>query len=61
MFRLGTRKQEPVTDTVAPEVYPADDHALHLADEACARCGRPIKPNEEARRRASGDCVHLSC
>lgn len=52
-------------DTVAPEVYPtdptADDHALHLAGQTCARCGGEIKPTDEARRTANGECVHCIC
>jgi len=70
-MRLRTRAQRAATETVAPDVYPADpadlaepdssDHAFHVGDQDCARCGRPITAKDEARRNASGDCVHLCC
>ena len=50
MVRLRNRSQDTAADT-APEVYPQDtdvaDHALHLPDETCARCNKPIKPTEK--------------
>jgi hypothetical protein len=66
-MRLRSRRSE--ADTVAPEVYPIEtedvgqmpDHALHLDNEMCARCARPITPHDEARRTAKGEFVHLSC
>lgn len=66
-MRLRTRRRDP--DTVAPDVYPTEyaaedagiDHGLHVTDEICARCGRAIKASDEARRTATGNCVHLSC
>jgi hypothetical protein len=69
---LGTRKAADP----APDVYPAEplkqhgdpladgalnDHGLHVEDAVCKRCNRPIRPSDEARRTASGDCVHLCC
>jgi hypothetical protein len=66
MVRLRSRRQQQAdADTIAPDVYPAaprpDDHGLHLSDEVCARCHRPISPDDEARRTATGGCVHLNC
>src|SRR3954469_25662028 len=61
-MRIARRKP---AETIAPEVYPTDaapdDHGLHVSDETCARCGRDIRPGDEARRTATGSCVHLSC
>lgn len=67
-MRLKSRRQRD-TDTIAPDVYPTeaamdagiDDHGLHVSDETCARCGRLIRPTDEARRTATGACVHLAC
>ena len=67
MVRLRNRQKtpSPVAETTAPDVYPsgaaADDHGFHVSDETCARCGRPIRPTDEARRTATGGCAHLSC
>jgi hypothetical protein len=64
MVRLRRRQQEPIADATAPGVYPVDaagDHGLHLSDETCARCGEAILPTDEARRTATGGCVHLNC
>ena len=67
MVSLRSHK-EPAAETTAPEVYPTEgateelnDHGLHVDDQTCARCGREIKPTDDARRTAKGDCVHLSC
>ena len=67
MISIRSKKRAAATaaDDPAPEVYPGgeavDDHALHLDGQTCARCGRDIKPTDEARRTANGDCVHLAC
>jgi hypothetical protein len=69
MVRLRHRQQQPTQTqapmTPSPDVYPiepaSDDHGLHVTDETCARCGRAIGPTDEARRTASGGCVHLCC
>jgi hypothetical protein len=65
MFRTRAKAAAAVEDA-APDVYPTEDagfgsHALHQADTTCARCNRPLKENDEARRRAGGDYVHLCC
>ncbi len=65
MISIRSKKPAAAASTPAPEVYPGneagDDHALHLDGETCARCGREIKPTDEARRTAAGDCVHIAC
>jgi hypothetical protein len=65
MVRLRNRQKSPPTETTAPDIYPTDpaagDHGFHVTDESCARCGRAILPTDEARRTATGGCVHLSC
>ena len=67
MVRLRHRQKSPapIAHTTAPDVYPVDippdDHGLHLTDETCARCGRAILETDDARRTATGDCVHMSC
>jgi hypothetical protein len=69
MFRTGTRAETKAAEgAIAPEVYPTEpgleelsDHGLHVQDQTCSRCGREIRPTEEARKTAKGDCVHLSC
>lgn len=64
MVRLRSKKPETAptaTADPAPGVYPLDDAMLHITNEVCGRCGNEIRPQDEARRTASGDCVHLSC
>jgi hypothetical protein len=73
MVRTRSTHAEAEATTTAPEapdVYPTepealgdlpDDHGLHVVNQTCARCGRNIKPTDEARKTAKGDCVHLSC
>lgn len=65
---LRSRAERKARDQIAPEVYPTEpseeeleDHALHVANEPCARCGRAIRPVDEARRTATGAVVHMSC
>jgi hypothetical protein len=67
-MRLRTKQSR--AETTAPDVYPTEtapedltihDHGLHLSDEVCARCQRPITATDEARRTATGGCVHLCC
>jgi hypothetical protein len=65
MFRNRT-KETPAVEDAAADVYPTEDsgfgsHALHHADATCARCNRPLTENDEARRKANGDYVHLCC
>jgi recombinational DNA repair protein (RecF pathway) len=69
MFRTRTRAEARSTPAdSAPDVYPAEavekelaDHGLHIESQTCARCGREITPNQDARRTAKGECVHLNC
>jgi hypothetical protein len=69
MFRTRSRAEANAADSdAAPEVYPTEpgeeqlaDHGLHVDGETCARCGREIRPTQEARRTAKGQCVHMSC
>ena len=69
MFRSATRAEAKANaGAEAPEVYPTEpgteelsDHGLHVEDQTCARCGQEIRPTQEARKTAKGDCVHLSC
>jgi hypothetical protein len=65
---IRTRAKKAQQETTAPDVYPTEavpeqtaDHGLHVADATCIRCDREIRPNDEVRRTAKGDCVHLSC
>jgi len=62
---LGIRsKKQAVAETTAPEVYPtetAEPVLNSMSGETCARCDKPIGPSDEARRTATGGCVHLSC
>jgi hypothetical protein len=37
------------------------DNELQATGEQCARCGRLITPNQDARRQLSGDLVHATC
>ena len=69
MIRSGTRAESKAAqDTTAPEVYPTEpgeeqlaDHGMHVQGETCARCGREMRPTDDARRTAKGDIVHMSC
>jgi recombinational DNA repair protein (RecF pathway) len=65
---IRTRVKKTAQEMTAPEVYPTEaaaaelhDHGLHLENQTCARCGREIKPTDDARKTAKGDCVHMSC
>jgi len=65
MFRTRT-KNAPTVEDAAPDVYPSEEtgygsHAMHVADKTCARCNRAITENDEARRKADGNYVHLCC
>ena len=67
MIRTRSKKAQ-AQETTAPDVYPTEaaaeehsDHGLHVSDQACALCGRDIKPTDEARKTLKGECVHISC
>ncbi len=46
----------------AMEADPHDENELQAAPAlSCARCGRPIQPGDEVRRRADGTWVHEVC
>jgi hypothetical protein len=54
----------PRRDTTldAMEADPHDENELKAAPaQSCARCGRPIQPGDEVRRRADGTWVHEVC
>jgi hypothetical protein len=54
----------PHRDTTlgALEADPHDENELKAAPaQICARCGRPIQPGDEVRRRADGTWVHEVC
>ena len=58
----------PVTDSGPIGLGPVADPAtgpeasmVRLATHPCARCGNPITPAQDARRRATGSWVHESC
>ena len=38
-----------------------DGTAARPAGQRCGRCGRPMAPGQDVRRRASGTWVHESC
>jgi hypothetical protein len=66
MLRHRTKNSAPVDDS-APDVYPVDGdngvdaHSLHVTDATCVRCNRAIGENDETRRKADGNYVHLCC
>jgi len=58
----------PVTDSGPIGLAPVGDppagsegNAARPADQSCARCGHPITPAQDARRRVTGSWVHESC
>ena len=58
----------PVTDSGPIGLGPAGDpplgpeaNAARSASQPCARCGDPITPAHDARRRVTGAWVHESC
>jgi hypothetical protein len=58
----------PVTDSGPIGLGPVGDpasgseaNAARPAIQPCARCGNPITPAQDARRRATGRWVHESC
>ena len=38
-----------------------DGNAAHAAGHRCGRCGLPMMPGQDVRRRVSGTWVHESC
>lgn len=38
-----------------------DGNAARAVGERCGRCGQPIAPRQDARRRLSGTWVHENC
>ena len=38
-----------------------DGNAARPVGQRCGRCGRPIAPGQDARRRVSGTWVHENC
>jgi len=59
----------PVTDSGPIGLGPVGDRpsgyednaARRVVNQPCARCGNPITPAQDARRRVSGSWVHESC
>jgi hypothetical protein len=58
----------PVTDSGPIGLDPADDtpgdwdaNSARAAGQPCARCGHPITPAQDARRRLTGTWVHETC
>ena len=46
-------------EDAAPTV--GDGGAARAAGQRCGRCGRPITPTQDARRRVTGIWVHENC
>lgn len=38
-----------------------DDHAARAAGQPCGRCGQPVTPRQDARRRLGGTWLHEAC
>jgi hypothetical protein len=38
-----------------------ESNELHASGRICARCGRPIQPDDEVRRNAKGSYQHEDC
>jgi hypothetical protein len=53
-----TKPRSELADLVAE---PFDDNEAHAPGEECARCGKVIQPDDDARRRADGRWVHETC
>jgi hypothetical protein len=58
----------PVTDSGPIGLGPVGDpplgseaNAVRSASQPCARCGNPITPAHDARRRVTGTWVHETC
>jgi hypothetical protein len=58
----------PVTDSGPIGLAPVGDplagsegNAARPAGQSCARCGHPITPAQDARRRITGSWVHETC
>ncbi len=47
----------------APDQFPAGaaGNAARARGQSCGRCGQPIRPAQDARRRADRSWVHESC
>ncbi len=58
----------PVTDSGPigldrPDETPAqwESNSARAAGQPCGRCGQPVTPRQDARRRVSGTWVHETC
>jgi hypothetical protein len=58
----------PVTGSLPVGLGPTDrapagseDNSARAAGQCCGRCGRSIRPPQDARRRACGTWVHEAC
>jgi hypothetical protein len=58
----------PVTDSGPIGLGPVEDalagwdtNAARAAGQRCGRCGRPVTPWQDARRRVTGTWVHEAC
>jgi hypothetical protein len=60
LFNIAPEKHAGARDDLVAD--PHDENELEAApDQSCARCGRPIQPGDEVRRRADGTLVHEVC
>ncbi|HSS88800.1 MAG TPA: hypothetical protein VLL69_05755 [Streptosporangiaceae bacterium] len=45
----------------APPMLDGSGNAARAAGQRCGRCGLPVAPGQDVRRRVSGTWVHESC
>ena len=53
-----SRPAWPAQPAAPPEL---DVNAARAAGQRCGRCGRPMAPGQDVRRRVGGTWVHESC
>lgn len=59
-FPAGTARPAGPGPAGAGAMSP-DGNAARAAGQRCGRCGQPIAPAQDARRRAGGTWVHENC
>jgi hypothetical protein len=58
---MTTGDYEQAEEQFGQEDVDHEGHELHASGQMCVRCGRPIRPQDDVRRTASGAYEHEVC